>query len=167
MSSPRIMFLEVTPLVVLKWLCTAALWRRLEHSALIHGTALPEAHTARGKHGKEGRRVVCCSVDFPQATSLLKRHRMDWRGLRVYKTAFYLRTTGLETSLFSSHFYRASQIIPPGPKVHCPGTLPTLLREEALLPVDPSPHTRPLSCLQDTLLERCWKEGTFARSGTA
>lgn len=59
-----------TPLVLLKWLCTAALWRHLEHSALTHGTALPEAHTARGKHGKKGRRVVCCSVDFPQATSL-------------------------------------------------------------------------------------------------
>lgn len=59
MSSPRIMFLEVAPLVLLKWLCTAALWRRLEHSALTHGTALPEAHTARGKHGKEG---VSCAA---------------------------------------------------------------------------------------------------------
>lgn len=32
--------------------------------------------------------------------SLLEHYKVDWRGLWVYKTSFYLRTTALETSLF-------------------------------------------------------------------
>lgn len=102
---------------------------------------------------------------------------MDWRGLWVYKTAFYPKTTGLETSLFLPTS-RASQTIPPGPglgqrgvtpgpRVHCPGILLTVLKKDPAASSPCTPPTRHQPCLACSHSSRGqrWKEGSSAGSG--
>lgn len=73
----------------------------------VGGILVSRVHTECGKRFEDGVRSPdsqtwgVCRADSHNLPSSAATCCLAWRGLRLYKTAFYLRTHGLDTSLSS------------------------------------------------------------------